>query len=319
MSTATTATTVIEKNPLWKKSISGVEEIQFNNGRLVIETKKSIELWNIISGEKIEEIQYPPNGDGYTTFLGYNSKIALIDTELSGTRIEMWDYIQNVRLWYKVSQLDIVTCCGFTLGEQLFIVMNRNTMFFFDVNNHGEIVRQIDLPAHSHLHFAFSPNGQIMATSTNDEVILWDTNTWEIARRLSKRHNLGPLMAKTPLGRIIFSQDGKWIANSNRENGCWIWNINTEEEVLDLEGIATTGLEFNGIYQSEPFGNSSKIRDLVTGQDKYLLINHGYQPQYTYFITSEDRDRKWVVIYCRDGTLSVYRLSNLAVKSAIKK
>lgn len=140
-------------------------------------------------------------------------------------------------------------------------------------------------------NFSFSPDGELIATASNDKTIkIWDVNTGELLRELS--------------GHSDYVKDVKFIdsitiVSGSRDKSIRIWNIDQGREIVSLKGItesiekivlspgrnllaATTSnshvllcnLE-NKELIADCGSHSKDIRDLVFSPDGILLATAG--------------------------------------------
>ncbi|MCB9101985.1 MAG: protein kinase [Anaerolineales bacterium] len=81
---------------------------------------------------------------------------------------------------------------------------------------------------------AFSPDGQTIATASDDKTIrLWDVATGREIRRF-KGHKSG-------VKSVAFSPDGQTIVSAGGDNTTWLWDVATAAEIRRFEGL-TGGL-----------------------------------------------------------------------------
>ena len=66
---------------------------------------------------------------------------------------------------------------------------------------------------------AFSPDGELLAASFGDHVILWDTQSWEELVSL-------PVSARTGM---LFSPDGRLLATSSQSGDIQLWGVKGEQ------------------------------------------------------------------------------------------
>ncbi|MGB8981348.1 MAG: hypothetical protein WCC12_05700 [Anaerolineales bacterium] len=78
---------------------------------------------------------------------------------------------------------------------------------------------------------AFSPDGNILAATSNNEIFLWDVNLGTQLYLFSA--NPQPIVSRLFFTRIAFSFDGKIVAGNNL-CGPIFWNIETGTDVINL-------------------------------------------------------------------------------------
>ncbi len=114
---------------------------------------------------------------------------------------------------------------------------------------------------------AFSPNGDILASGSDDATIcLWDTTTYQLVRTL-KTNGL--------IGAITFSPNGKTLANGHGA-GIQLWNLQTGQPVFNIREYTSTvsDLAFSHdgkLLASARIDDNIQLYDAKTGQRKFTF------------------------------------------------
>lgn len=72
----------------------------------------------------------------------------------------------------------------------------------------------------------FSPDGQLLASSSRDSVRLWDTESWTIESSLDFRHY-----------RIAFSSDGRFLVSAAFEDRGRLWGVRSDSLTAERQGV----------------------------------------------------------------------------------
>ena len=148
---------------------------------------------------------------------------------------------------------------------------------------------------------AFSPNGDLLASGSDDATIrLWDTTTYQLVRTF-KTNGL--------IGAITFSPNGKTLANGYGDN-IQLWNLQTGQPVFNIyentSTVSDLAFSHNGkLLASTSIDDNIQLYDAKTGQRKFTF-DEETRRGITAFSYSPRRPR---VAFSPDGT----RLASTAI------
>jgi WD40 repeat protein len=159
-------------------------------------------------------------------------------------------------------------------GKRIAVVGTGGTAAVFDAGS--GLQEQSFTGVHADfVAVAFSPDGDRLATlSTDGAARVWDVDS---GKQLQQLAAVGPMTPNSqPLGRVLFSPDGKRLLTSATwETGAKLWDLTSGEQVSALQGI-TAGVFGAGFSPSGRFivtaGYLGNVR-LWDGQNGRLLTD----------------------------------------------
>ena len=159
----------------------------------------------------------------------------------------------------------------FAPNGKYFVVASTIGIWIYDaqIGNELSLLREENPYIDS---IAFSPDGSMLAFSSNDEYIrIYDTSNWKIIRRLHIENRYP--------GPIIFSPDGKTIASANSDYTAVFWDVAAGKQINIIEGHTRniTAMAFSSDGQTFVTGSwdkSIRIWDVPSGTHKNTFTKH---------------------------------------------
>ncbi|MCF2147701.1 serine/threonine protein kinase [Desmonostoc muscorum LEGE 12446] len=154
---------------------------------------KTVKLWNVNTGDQI------------CTLTGHKLQVNSVAFSPQGQIIASASYDRTIRLWQISSQKEFKNCPCYTLSGIL--------------SGHAWAV----------LTVAFSPDGKVLATGSDDKTIkLWEVNTGQLISTLSG-HSWSVVS-------VAFTADGKTLISASWDKTVKLWKVSTAEEIVTLCG-----------------------------------------------------------------------------------
>lgn len=279
---------------------NGENFISWGNGN------EGIHVWSP-SGELLQEIPltnvidvaYHPNG---------RQLITLDYSDPSNAKIQQWDVVSGGLLqtrlgeqWYSIWNTSL-SPDGQTIAISTATSPSINV--FYDTQT-GEIRNQTELNPNFSNHLVYSPDGLSLATISDKNTVLWDTNTGQVIREFE----IGG-------GRVAFSPNGQFLAMSahsikgDDNRIIHIWNFEAQVFAFTLTGhtqlISDITYSPDGRFiASSDYGDTIYIWDAQTGTLLHQLQAHQgsvYALDYRY-------DGARMASSSNDGTIRVWDMT----------
>ena len=177
----------------------------------------------------LRAVAYSPDGE-FIASAGHDEAILLWNVEKMGSSVKRFcchsPFAKN-RSWIQVNALD------FSLDGKLLVSSSRDgTVKIWEISS-GKELRAIELGNASFFSVKFSPNGNLIAASTNGSyqengsIFLWNVESGKEEMRF-QGHN-GSIWS------IDFSPDGRFLASGGLDDGkIIIWELSTGKSVQTL-------------------------------------------------------------------------------------
>ena len=211
-----------------------VNSVAFNpNGNTLISTgEDGVCLWDVNTGEYIEEAQIPAvsaafSPDGNTCAIGSETGITVRNAH---TFQFLESLTRNIGSEDKFRGKDIgsIGSVAFSPDGNTIVSCGGNNIHLWDSQTNQRLKTLIGYtePVNS---VVFSPDGNTIVSASDDGTIrLWNVNT---------REHLKTLMAHADsVNSVVFSSDGETIASSSNDRTIRLWNANTGELIKTLKG-----------------------------------------------------------------------------------
>jgi serine/threonine protein kinase/WD40 repeat protein len=186
--------------------------------------------------------------------------------------------IPDVAVWSTNSDEPVTTLFG--LNTDLYTVAISPDHSLLATGGVGNEVRLFTLPDAEYVDriapghasvddLAFSPDGQLLAITCNDDCLLWDVPSRKLVGTL-KGHSDG-------IGKVMFSRSGEKLFTCSNDNSVAVWDVAQRQRVHSLLGFRDAPVTLSESPDEKTLAVGTRygdvvLWDLVTGQDVCKMI-----------------------------------------------
>ena len=220
-------------------------------------------LWDVNTGEYIEEVQIPAvsaafSPDGKTCAIGSEIGISVRDAHT-------FQFLESLRTYkgsednnFRGKDIGSITSVDFSPDGNTIVSCGGNNVHLWDSDT-NQLLKTLIGHTESVNSVVFSPDGNAIASASDDGTIrLWNVNT---------RKHLKTLMAHADsVNIVVFSSDGETIASAGNDRTIRLWNANTGELIKTLTGH---------IENANTVAFSPDGKTVASGSGKLLYLGGG--------------------------------------------
>jgi WD40 repeat protein len=182
---------------------------------------KMIKLWDVTSGVELR------------TLIGHSDDVNSVAFSPDGKTLASGGQDETIKLWEVISGTELRTLKGHSYsvafspdGKALASGGGDTTIKLWDVTS-GVELRTLKGHSDSVDSVAFSPDGQTLASSSDDTVKLWEVASGRELRTL-KGHS------------VAFSPDGKTLVSSGSDKTIKLWDLTSGKELRTFKGYSSS-------------------------------------------------------------------------------
>jgi WD40 repeat protein len=217
----------------------------------------AVVVWDLSTHKQLEELPAEKDKEFFHIALSPDGKllaVAYTTNQIDVLDTESYEPVEEIRFNEDLYFQSMI----FSPDNKTLIIQESYGIVFWDYRNQVQVGEPISVENDSITSLAISPDGAILATGMNSDVIrLWDTTTHtEIS---------DPLFGHTDLiSSLAFSPDGQILGSASWDKTVILWDMNRRKPLgSPLRGHS--GEVYNLVYA--PDGNTL----LSSGSDNYTI------------------------------------------------
>ena len=194
---------------------------------------KDIRLWDAASGEFIDSIGTLPAPIWDLAFSPDGARLASASFDLTSSTgaagIHLWDVDRRELLWDYAGEgahLNVLSV-DYAPDGKTIAFGTFDSLLILDAES-GTLVQSAPIPTHVG-DLAFSPDGDLLATGSDDNVIrLWDTSDYELLATLEGHTGY--------VNGVAFTPDAALIVSGSHDRQVGVWDVESGRLLKMLEG-----------------------------------------------------------------------------------
>ena len=204
-----------------------------NGNRLISTGEDGVCLWDVNTGEYIDEFQIPAvsaafNPDGNTCAIGSETGISVRNAHTFQFLESLMETAGSEDNNFRGKDIGSIQSVAFSPDGNTIVSCGGNNIHLWDSDT-NQLLKTLIGHTESVNSVVFSPDGETIASASDDRTVrLWNVNT--------HKHITTLMGHADSVSRIVFSPDGETIASSSNDRTIRLWNANTGEHINTLTG-----------------------------------------------------------------------------------
>lgn len=209
-----------------------------SDSQLIAKLGPTLSLWNVTSQDFITNLVETQFGYVTVESIAFSPDSKLLVGGSPSGWIAIWDVVNGEQLFTLLCQNDPVCCIAFNADGTILVSGHAyRTVRLWDVPTWTQL-DILDASSHNDVvSVAFSPNGETLATGSEDTAclcILPDAAIiWDVSKKVKKATFTAPF--GTSIKTLLYTPDSTkllgLLVDPNEESKIKLWDITTEEEL----------------------------------------------------------------------------------------
>jgi WD40 repeat protein len=251
----------------------------------------NIRIWKVSTGKQIKVLK------GHTDFINF------IEYSPDGTKLISGSNDSTARIWSSLGSLlftmkanEYVNFARFSPDKKTISSVTSKTITISESDS-GKFLQKLELINGEISSIEYSTTGEMIIANNDQGAQIWEAATGRTIRIIDLKDNCN---------YACFNNDGTKLIAALKNNIASVWDLDTEEEIIDLTGHTYLSLDINfsadgkrlvsanDDYIGRIWDNNSKITNLLVGH--LAALN-----------TAEfSNDGKWVITSSNDSTIKLW-------------
>jgi WD40 repeat protein len=264
----------------------------------------NVRLWEVSSGKLLKVLK------------GHRGLINYIDYSPDGTKLISSSNDSTARVWtnsglplFVIKSPDGIMFSRFSPDNKKICTATFNNIITISDSNTGALLNKLDGQDGELTSIEFSPDGALLVSTYDQSAQIWDMNSGRTIRIINLPYGIS---------KARFNNDGTKIVTALKNEVAVVWDINTEEEILDLDGHTYLSYNYNFSKDSKRMVSASDdgIARIWDENSKItnILIGHAEAINSAEF----SNDGKWVITASNDSTIKIWDATNSKIIASFK-